>query len=256
MKLITLLITLIFISCTFGTLPEQIEPPCELIEIDDPSFRGYGSWYRTNVPDQVDVVWEPYRECYIENSKLCDNLPNIIKPIVSNYITHDSLIIIDHSGIIDGKMILDFNMYFCNPAGSWNPNGSISHYLYLEWKADESIVSEYINHRSEIIILEPNIFYYRASGVIRYIPMLQNQQSIILGSNANSALETTSLLEVLPGWQYLSLRHSPLDSVDLESVYDVILADCKCCVRLDIRGLPISQDYVDQFVYQEIELIQ
>jgi len=200
---------------------------CDLLDIPAPNFRGYYSAFRDGLADKVEVVWEPYRTTWIEGGVEQGNLFQMIADMVDIYIPNMGHIGIDKTGVEGDMMILDFNIYFLWPVGSWNPNGSIAHYLYLKWPG------------------------------VKFVPALYPEKNLTLGSNSNDDQEITiQIINSLQSWKKFSLWGTTLDSIELEGVYDMLLFNCKCCATFHAKNLPMSQTYVDQFLYQDITLIQ
>lgn len=217
-------------ACVFGA-QEAIEPEplvidsCELQVITEPNFVKLESLYRIDLPEKVTITWGKYSAVWIDNFQEQGDEIAIMREIISNFITFDSMVVIDKTSTDNGVMVLDFTMFFRHPAGNWVQPGGYG--IHFDWYGH------------------------------RYYPWKKNEKSILLGTMSNDAHEEViQIIETFPSWLKFSLRHTSLDSIELDQVYVALLANCKCCASLDIRELPIAQARIDQFIYQEIILIQ
>jgi len=215
-------------SCTYGTLPEiiteELTDSCDLQDIETPHFRAIWSIGRIDtVPEYAFVQWGEYSSDWIVDYAEVKPLSEAIREVVSSHITFDSMVMLDHSGVINNMAVIDFWIAFRNDGGNWN---------------------------------QPNTLHIRLPGYVSSwgIPISQDE-NMMIGTLANyGAQDVAAIIHALPSWQRFRMKHTNLSQADKTIIYDALLSNCKCCARLDTQSLSIPQDYIDQFVYQNITM--
>lgn len=222
-------------SCVHGLYSDYIIPEgtqeelvdsCDLNDIDSPNFRAvYYIGRFDTVPSYANVTFGIYTEAWVKNYEIVRPLREVIKEIVSNYITFDSMIVIDHSGIVNGELVMDFWFAFRSPGGSWNQ------YKPLQFELPGYVSS--------------------------YGFAVSNYQSMLLGTLPNySASDVVNVITALPSWQRFRMKYTNLNQEDKALIYDALLADCKCCARIDTSSLNVPQEYIDKFLNAQMTLGQ
>ena len=209
--------------------PQELTDSCVLQDINTPNFRGIFALNTIPLQNKVTLKWGIYSVDWVSDSTIQMPIAEAINEIMGNYVSYDSMIVLDKTKIDGGKIVIDFAIFFRNPSGSgWN-----------SWP---------LNHPFVNFIHE---------GVGSYQVGKTNERSMLLGSLANDSHdEVISIIEALPGWAKFNMRYTNLDSIQCDAIWSALLANCKTNATVDIRQLPISQERIDQFMYQNITLIK
>lgn len=247
MKLIkydTLILIVIFamiwtFSCVHGWYP-PIEPPpvieelvidsCELQDIGSPPQQCITVADVTrDIAFMGTISWRGSSQTWIDNFAVVDSSHiKILIDIVGENMGYDSVRWIDKS-IINGSMIhLDFTICFIDPIGVFDLGSSDGIYFDFPLSGVRPL-------NDRILVRKDNV------GSI-YPP------------DESTSDEMIQLIQ--PAWQIVGLFGVDLDSTELIPIWDHLLFGCKCCAKIDIRGLDISQDYLDQFIYQQHTVMQ
>lgn len=222
-------------ACVFSQFPEIIEvqegdpqevDSCQLTSINNPNFRAVWSIGRIDtIPEYATVEWNGYTSDWIKDYQEVRPLRDAVREVVMNYITFDSMIVIDHAGIVGNQLVIDFWYAFRSPGGNWNQGNKPLH------------------------IKLPG--YVSSWG----IAINGTDKQMMIGTLANySAQEVADAIDALPSWQRFRMKFTSLSQDDKSIIYDALLSDCKCCVRLDTQSLNVPIEYVEQFNYQAITM--
>lgn len=224
----------IFHACIYGSWPieeiinegqpEELVDSCQLTDIDNPNFRAIWSIGRIDtIPKYAVVEWNGYSSDWIQDYQEVKPLNQAVREVVSTFITFDSMIMIDHTGIVGNQLVIDFWYAFRSPGGSWNQG---------------------------VTPLQIKLPGYVSSWQL--VVSTENKEMRI-GTIANySAQEVVDAIEALSSWQRFRMKFTNLSQDDKAIIYDALLSNCKCCVRLDTQTLNIPIEYVEQFNYQNI----
>lgn len=210
----------------------QVIDSCDVQDIDEPPQWCLRVTEVTRDISNIAIIkWRGTSKTWIMGFQVLDSthIAHLIE-IVDEHINFTDANWIDKSSVSASVIHLDFTLCFTNPLGSLIM-GNEDH-IYIEFDLPQT-ARELENDRIKVI--KDNI------GSI-YPP------------NESTNEEITQLVK--EGWQIVGLYESELDSLNLIPVWDHLLMGCKCCAKIDIRGLDISQEYIDQFIYQQITVTQ
>lgn len=223
------------VKCTHGWMPDQVDPnegdPQELVIdscahqiITTPNFVSVSYLDRIPLTD-VTLTWGAYTTDWVKDGEFTQTIEKAVREVTINYMTYDSMIVLDETAIDGNTLIIDFAIYFRKAStGAWS-----------NWN---------LNHP---------FIHFKYEGIGSATLIKGGQRSINLGSLVTDSQDwTIDLIETLPSWAWFNMRYAQLDSTQADRIWQALLANCKTDARVDTTGFPISQERIDQFLYQGI----
>lgn len=234
MKKATLILIFVYIalwtfacltSCVFGWLADPIEPvepleDCELQVITEPTFIKLRANTVTDLPEWAIIIWGTDTIQWIENFEIVADHIQILQTLAEANMSFDTMLVLDKTEAEGAVLKIDFILFFVEP-----PFGLED--VYIEWPA----------HSLWLWEKNPRSMYIGAS----------------LANDNDSALIST--INQLPSWSVYGMHGTNLDSTRCDKVLGALLNNCKSGSTINWKGLPISQERIDQCEYQQVNLL-